>query len=87
MHNDSLADLTVSDIMQRWPTTIGVFIDWQLHCVGCPIGGFHTLSDAAAEHGLALEALTAAVAGATTGPATAVPARGRRRLASGDGRP
>jgi hybrid cluster-associated redox disulfide protein len=46
------AHLPVDDIMRRWPRTIRVFLELKLACVGCPIGVFHTVDDAAAEHGL-----------------------------------
>ena len=56
-----LDDLTVGEIMSRWPCTIGVFLGFNLHCVGCPISGFHTLMDAALEHGVSPQALAEAV--------------------------
>lgn len=61
MPSDSLDDLSVADIMRRWPATIRVLLDWNVKCVGCPIAPFHTLMDAAAEHGLSLAQLEAAV--------------------------
>lgn len=57
---DLISDLDhmlVSDIMRYWPSTVRVFLDRGMLCVGCPIGGFHTLSNAAYEHGLNLEEL------------------------------
>ena len=57
-----LSNLTVAQIMRDWPQTIGVFISLRMHCVGCPIGGFHTLEDAAMEHGIELDELVAAIA-------------------------
>ncbi len=56
-----LEDLTVKEIMDRWPQTASVFISRRMHCVGCPIGPFHTLADAAAEHRLDADALEAAI--------------------------
>jgi hybrid cluster-associated redox disulfide protein len=50
--DDALRDISVSEIMRRWPGTIRVFLDLHLYCVGCPIGVFHTLADAADEHGI-----------------------------------
>lgn len=61
MPSDSLDDLSVADIMRRWPATIRVFLDWNMQCVGCPIAPFHTLMDAATEHGLSLAQLEAAI--------------------------
>jgi hybrid cluster-associated redox disulfide protein len=45
------ADTTVDEIMNRCPETIRVFLDYRMRCVGCPIGCFHTIADAAREHG------------------------------------
>lgn len=40
----------VDDVMRRWPATIRVFLKYRMHCVGCPITCFHTVSDACREH-------------------------------------
>ncbi len=50
------AEQTVDDVMQRWPATIRVFLDFGLHCVGCPIATFHSVDEACGEHGVDLEA-------------------------------
>jgi hybrid cluster-associated redox disulfide protein len=47
-----LEDMTVDEIMRRWPSTIGVFQTNRMYCIGCPIGGFHTLPEASEAHGL-----------------------------------
>jgi hybrid cluster-associated redox disulfide protein len=87
MKYEVFSDLTVREIMLRWPSTIGVFIDLHLHCIGCPIGVFHTLADAAHEHGIELAELVAEVSVAIDTDTRAGPARLRRRSSSGDGRP
>ena len=46
-------DMTVDEVMRRWPATIRVFLDFRMNCVGCPIAGFHTVEDACREHGAA----------------------------------
>ena len=61
MNNEDIDDLTLDEIMTRWPQVLRVFIDWHLHCVGCPIAGFHKLTDSAVEHGYPLDDLRAAV--------------------------
>lgn len=43
-------DMPVDEIMRRWPTTIRVMIRHRMLCIGCPIGIFHTVADAAAAH-------------------------------------
>jgi hybrid cluster-associated redox disulfide protein len=55
------ADLLVDDVMQQWPATIRVFIDFRMRCIGCPIACFHTVADAAREHGVDGERLVAAL--------------------------
>lgn len=61
MRKTELLDLSVGEIMSMWPSTIRVFIEHNMHCVGCPISPFHTLPEAAEEHGLTLVALTAEI--------------------------
>lgn len=69
MHID-YDDMTVSDIMRRWPATIAVFLELELSCIGCPIGPFHTLADAAQEHALPVAVLNERVRSAIAGTAT-----------------
>ena len=44
--------MTVDEIMRRWPATIKVMIRNKMLCIGCPIGMFHTVSDACEAHRL-----------------------------------
>lgn len=79
MRNRDICDTPVSEIMHRWPGTLRVFIDRHLHCIGCPIGDFHTLSDAAIEHGLLAEDLCLEVTAAIAEGTRAGRGRARRR--------
>jgi hybrid cluster-associated redox disulfide protein len=54
----SLAD----DVMRRWPSTIRVFLDRKLRCVGCPFGRFHTLEEVTQLHRDDLHAFMSALA-------------------------
>jgi hybrid cluster-associated redox disulfide protein len=45
-------DDLVDEVMRSDPTTIRVFLDFKMGCVGCPIACFHTVADACAEHGI-----------------------------------
>lgn len=74
-----LADVSVRDIMSRHPETIGVFLDFRLHCVGCPISGFHTLADAALEHNISEVTLRAAIEQTAASIPKDAPALFRRR--------
>jgi hybrid cluster-associated redox disulfide protein len=42
----------VDEVMRSHLTTIRVFLDFRMGCVGCPIACFHTVDDACAEHGI-----------------------------------
>jgi hybrid cluster-associated redox disulfide protein len=44
------ADLMVDEVMRRWPSTIRVFLDFRMRCVGCPIASFHSVDEACGEH-------------------------------------
>ena len=59
-------DLTLEDLMARWPATIAVFLRHNMLCVGCMIGPFHTVIDACAEYGLEVDAFYAELAASIT---------------------
>jgi hybrid cluster-associated redox disulfide protein len=44
------SDMMVDQVMNRWPGTIRVFLDFRMGCVGCPIAAFHSVADASREH-------------------------------------
>ena len=62
-------EMTVDEVMRRWPLTIRVFLDFRMNCVGCPIAGFHTVEDTCREHGAAPEAFLSALQAAANGSA------------------
>ena len=43
-------DMTVDQVMDRWPASIRVFMDFRMKCVGCPIAAFHSVEEASREH-------------------------------------
>jgi hybrid cluster-associated redox disulfide protein len=45
-------EMTVDNVMRRWPSTIRIFLDFGMHCVGCPIATFHSVDEACREHGI-----------------------------------
>jgi hybrid cluster-associated redox disulfide protein len=46
--NQRLAELSVADVLQRWPETVPVFFQRRMACVGCAMAPFETLETAAA---------------------------------------
>ena len=75
-------NMSVDEIMRRWPATIRVFMRNRMLCIGCPIGIFHTVKDACEAHEIDEEAfsleLLAAVAGdyAANAPSAFEPVEG-----------
>ena len=59
MQTPDIATMSLAEITSRWPPTIRLFLDRRMHCVGCPIAPFHTVVDAAEEHGLSYDVLLA----------------------------
>lgn len=51
------AKAMVSDVLNRHPSTMQVFIDHGMACIGCVITPYHTIEDACAEYNLAVEAI------------------------------
>jgi hybrid cluster-associated redox disulfide protein len=78
MRSDVILDLSLADIMSDSPSTIGVFLSHQMRCVGCPIAPFHTLPDAAREHGLPLKDLAEEIEALLAAPTRRRAARHRR---------
>ena len=60
-------DMPVDEIMRRWPSTIAVMIRHGMLCIGCPIGGFHTVTDACREHGVPEAVFVAEIEAAISG--------------------
>lgn len=47
MEDAMLAELTVAELLARWPQAIPVFLRHQMACVGCFMSPFETLADVA----------------------------------------
>jgi hybrid cluster-associated redox disulfide protein len=45
-------DMTVDQVMNRWPASIRVFMNFKMGCVGCPIAAFHSVEEASREHNI-----------------------------------
>lgn len=54
-HQPLEADLTVAEVLARWPQTIPVFIRHRMACVGCTIAPFETLIEVADIYQLELD--------------------------------
>ena len=59
-------DLSIRDLMARWPETVPVFLRHRMLCVGCVITTFHTVVDACEEHHVDEETFREELAAAVT---------------------
>ena len=50
-------DMSIIDIVQKYPQTIGVFRNYGLGCIGCAAARFENLEQGAQAHGMDVEAL------------------------------
>ena len=67
-----IADMTVEEVLTRWPQTADVFNRHNMACVGCPVAPFYTVAEAAAVYQLSAEAFVSeleAVINKPSGPA------------------
>lgn len=54
MKNPALTELTVAELLARWPQAIPVFLRHEMACVGCSISSFEVLADVTAVYGIPL---------------------------------
>jgi hybrid cluster-associated redox disulfide protein len=50
-------EMTIREIIQKYPKTTFVFIDYGLHCIGCPLAQAETLEEAVKLHRIDLKKL------------------------------
>ncbi|MFO7664121.1 MAG: DUF1858 domain-containing protein [Chloroflexota bacterium] len=49
---DSLGEMKITDVLERWPATADVFHTHTMACVGCAVASFFSIIDAAEVYGL-----------------------------------
>ena len=52
-------NMPVEEVMRCFPRTVAVFLRHRMHCVGCALGPFHSVADAAYEYELEASRLLA----------------------------
>jgi hybrid cluster-associated redox disulfide protein len=55
----------VEEVLERFPASIGVFVRWRMHCVGCPIARFETVAEACGIYRRPVEPFVAELRAAT----------------------
>jgi hybrid cluster-associated redox disulfide protein len=53
--------MTIQELLKLHPLATAVFIKHRSLCVGCPAQAFHTLEEAARNHGMTIDDLCAAI--------------------------
>ena len=48
-------EMTIRETIQKYPKTTFIFIDYGLHCVGCPLAQGETIEEAVKLHRIDLE--------------------------------
>ncbi|MCS7222401.1 MAG: DUF1858 domain-containing protein [Anaerolineae bacterium] len=51
-HPPLTGDLTVAEVLARWPQAVQVFFRHRMACVGCTMAPFDTIADVTAIYGL-----------------------------------
>lgn len=57
------AKTMVSEVLNRHPSTMRVFIDHRMACIGCVIAPYHTIEEACAEYDLEVDSIMREMAG------------------------
>jgi len=45
-------DMTIAEVVMKWPETAGTFMEWGLHCYGCAVAKYENVAQGAVAHGI-----------------------------------
>jgi hybrid cluster-associated redox disulfide protein len=45
-------NMSISEVVMKWPETVGTFMEAGLHCFGCAAARFETIEQGAVAHGI-----------------------------------
>lgn len=54
-------DMSIADVVMKWPETAGTFMEWGLHCYGCAVAKFENVEQGASAHGIDADKLIEAL--------------------------
>jgi len=49
------ADMTIKEVLEKYPQALDVFFEFELYCAGCPMAQQESLKQGAETHGIDLE--------------------------------
>ncbi len=61
-------DMSIGEVVQKYPETIAVFLQHGLGCVGCAAAHFENIEQGAKAHGIEINALIQALNAAASEP-------------------
>lgn len=50
-------DMTIQDVIDKYPETVAVFARYNIGCIGCPAASFEKVKDIAMVHGTDVKAI------------------------------
>lgn len=50
-------EMKITEIVEKYPQTLSLLLDYGMHCIGCPIAQDETLEEAAKAHNIDSEKL------------------------------
>lgn len=57
--SDQIANMTIKAVLDQWPQTAGVFNQFNMACVGCPVAPYYTVTEAATVYKLSVDEFVA----------------------------
>jgi hybrid cluster-associated redox disulfide protein len=45
-------EMTIGEVVMKWPETAGTFMEWGLHCYGCAVARYENIEQGASAHGV-----------------------------------
>lgn len=43
-------DMTFKEVLEKYPETVKVFLEYELHCIGCPMSALEKIEQGARAH-------------------------------------
>ncbi len=55
MSDSVTKEMSIGEIVAKYPETASTFMEWGLHCYGCAVARYETLEQGAAAHGISVD--------------------------------
>jgi hybrid cluster-associated redox disulfide protein len=61
MSDEIKKEMTIAEVVMKWPETAGTFMEWGLHCYGCAVARYENIEQGALAHGISPDDLVKAL--------------------------